>query len=113
MLARTSKSTSATTVATAPRVVMIVLKKFLTINVMVGPLTVRHHVIKRSVQEGFHQDPLKGGFKIYVVTLYMISYIKILLQEIYKVSRLIELRGIQALYQFRGIKRIICFKGYP
>jgi hypothetical protein len=88
---------------------MIVLKKFLTINVMVGPLTVRHHVIKRSVQEGFHQDPLKGGFKIYVVTLYMISYIKILLQEMCKVSRL----GIQALYQFRGIKRIICFKGYP
>ena len=43
----------------------------------------------------------------------MISYIKILLQEINKVSRLIELRGIK-LYQFRGIiKRIICFKGYP
>ena len=65
---------SATTVAIVPRVVMIVLKKFLTINVMEEVLTALLVVIKKygSVQGwGFinvHSRllSLKGGSKIYM-----------------------------------------------
>ena len=101
---------SVTTVAIVPRAAMIVLKKFLTINVMEEVLTALLVVIKWSFKRGgssrFIETLTLKSFKIYV-TLYIISYIKILLQEIYKVSRLIELRGVQALNQFRGVKRVL------
>ena len=84
MLARTSRSTLVTTVAIVPKVVMIVLMKCLTINVMEEVLTVLLVVISliRGTLPYSRLCLLKGGFKIYIVTLYMISYIKILLQEI-------------------------------
>ena len=69
VLARTSRSTLVTTVAIVPKVVMIVLKKCLTINVMEAPVTALLVVIKRCCRfKGLGSSRLKtlspqGWFK--------------------------------------------------